>query len=201
MMPDESSGIYSEPFVYTADWYERVYSGGKIDMDACFGCFGEHEERDMACLASVSPSQLDRVLVCGCGGGDNAGMLAWRWGIHNMTLVDWSRLSVALCRRRFPNAKVLQADVSCLPFEDHSFDLITALDLTEHLSEEVYWKFLGEVKRLLMPTFGRAIFLPGMTRRPEHINARTVHQLALDLQSLGFGGLRGNQVWVSARDR
>lgn len=187
--------MYKEPFQYSADWYERVYHEELKDPSAevAFGC---HEERDLACLAAATPQRDDRVLCCGCGAGENAGLLVWKWGVHDLTLVDWSETAVAFCRRRFPNAKVVRADVSKLAFVDESFDLVVAMDLTEHLSPVAYSAFLAEALRVIDPLCGRMVVLPGMTDRLEHINLLSLSQIAQDMRAVGFRRVVGYAEWL-----
>ncbi len=65
--------------------------------------------------------------------------------------VDVSRDAVEYARENFgaPNTSFLQASATTLPFKDASFDLITAFEVIEHLTD---WKsLLAESRRVLAP--------------------------------------------------
>lgn len=95
-----------------------------------------------------------RVLDCGVGTGAFALELARVWGRPlELTAVDISPAMVDAARRRFRHAgiagRVIQADVSVLPFADASFDIVLAAHVLEHLPEPV--TALAEMRRVLRP--------------------------------------------------
>ena len=189
---------YAEPFEYSSDWYDRIYHERKHheEYDAKPDM---HRIRDENCYRDAEVRPEDDILICGCGGGNNAWSLVNTFGCRKLTLVDFAPAAVAHCQRNFPFAKALVADVSALPFDDNSFDLISALDITEHLPEQVYKLFLREALRVCRPG-GRMVVLPGMTRRPEHVNLIPLDALAKDLWQVGFGStLRFGPEWVIAK--
>jgi SAM-dependent methyltransferase len=87
------------------------------------------------------------VLDLGCG----AGMLALlkRKGIV-LTGVDVSA-DCALDARRNGYDEALAAELSHLPFSDHSFDYVVSLDVLGHVGFEEKDAVLGEIKRVLRP--------------------------------------------------
>src|SRR5262249_56745794 len=52
----------------------------------------------------------------------------------------------------------LRASATELPFDSESFDLVTALDVVEHLDDDV--KGLAEIRRVLKPGAPAVIFVP-----------------------------------------
>ena len=70
--------------------------------------------------------------------------------------VDISPLAIEYARRRYRNPRLsfVRADLSCLPFPDHSFDVICAFEAIEHLREVEL--FLAEVHRLVR---GKGLFV------------------------------------------
>ena len=93
-----------------------------------------------------------RILDVGCGTGLNMKYLA-RYG--SVTGVDLSETALQFCRVR-GHSQLINAPIEHLPFPDDSFDLITALDIIEHLDDDV--RGLSEIARVLKPG-GRAIVL------------------------------------------
>lgn len=102
----------------------------------------------------------DIVLDVGCGGGININRIAK--SAKKVYGVDYSKESVKVSkdvnRQEIYDGKVevLQGDVQSLPFEDESFDIVTAFETV------YFWpnieKCFGEVKRVLKPG---GIFLIG----------------------------------------
>lgn len=85
------------------------------------------------------------VLDFGCGTGAMLGYLA-RYG--QVQGVDASAEAVGFCRERGVEA-VIRADGLPLPFEAGSFDLVTALDVIEHVDRDD--ELLAELHRVAKP--------------------------------------------------
>ncbi len=95
-----------------------------------------------------------RILDIGCGTGATMDHLKRYGQPHG---VDLSELPLSFSRRR-GHHRVLRANAAELPFEDEAFDLITALDVVEHLDDDV--KGLSEIRRVLKPGAPAVIFVP-----------------------------------------
>jgi len=94
------------------------------------------------------------ILDIGCGTGANLEMLA-RFG--EAEGVDVSTEALAFCRERGLQ-NVRQGEAEHLPYEDCTFDLVTGLDVVEHLDDDIAG--LREMRRVLR-TGGRALlFVP-----------------------------------------
>src|SRR6266567_1702635 len=105
-------------------------------------------------VCSNLESNRSRILDIGCGTGANLEMLS-RFG--EAEGVDVSTEALAFCRERGLQ-NVRQGEAEHLPYEDGSFDLVTALDVVEHLDDDV--EGLREMRRVLR-TGGRAVlFVP-----------------------------------------
>ncbi len=90
------------------------------------------------------------ILDVGCGTGANLEMLS---EFGDASGVDVSAEAVAFCHARgFEGVK--QAVAEALPFEDGSFELVTSLDVIEHLDDDVAG--LKEMRRVLRPN-GRVL--------------------------------------------
>ena len=95
-----------------------------------------------------------RILDVGCGTGANLLMLS-KYG--DAEGVDVSEDALAFCRERgLKNVKLGAAEQ--LPYEDGTFDLVTALDVVEHLDDDLAG--LREMRRVLRPGGRVLLFVP-----------------------------------------
>ena len=95
-----------------------------------------------------------RILDVGCGTGANLQMLS-EFGVTEG--VDVSTEALDFCRAR-GLSKVKQGAAESLPYEDASFDLVTGLDVVEHLDDDVAG--LREMRRVLRPDGRALLFVP-----------------------------------------
>src|SRR5882672_10329848 len=95
-----------------------------------------------------------RILDVGCGTGANLQMLSQFGDAEG---VDVSSEALDFCRAR-GLAKVKQGAAVSLPFEDASFDLVTGLDVVEHLDDDMAG--LSEMRRVLRPNGRAVLFVP-----------------------------------------
>jgi SAM-dependent methyltransferase len=85
-----------------------------------------------------------RILDIGCGTGTNLAELS-RFG--SVEGVDAEAFAVEHCRRA--GWRVAQVTGEDLPFPDESFDVVTLLDVIEHVDDDV--ALLAEARRVLVP--------------------------------------------------
>jgi SAM-dependent methyltransferase len=95
-----------------------------------------------------------RILDVGCGTGANLELLDQYGDAEG---VDISADALAFCRARGLD-KVRLGAAEVLPYEEHSFDLVTALDVVEHLDDDVGG--LKEMRRVLRPGGRALLFVP-----------------------------------------
>lgn len=95
-----------------------------------------------------------RILDVGCGTGANLQMLA-KFGVAEG--VDVSAEALDFCRAR-GLGRVRQGAAESLPYEDAQFDLVTGLDVVEHLDDDVGG--LSEMRRVLRPGGRALLFVP-----------------------------------------
>jgi SAM-dependent methyltransferase len=112
----------------------------------------------------TAPSQIERageralpgarVLDIGCGTGATMDHLKRYGAPHG---IDLSEIPLRFSRRR-GHQRTLRASATELPFDSESFDLVTALDVIEHLDDDV--QGLSEIRRVLKPGAPAVIFVP-----------------------------------------
>jgi SAM-dependent methyltransferase len=110
-------------------------------------------------LAGLTLPADARVLDVGCGTGANGPVLA---GAERFTVgLDASALPLGLGRtgERTHGARV-RADAGRLPFAGGSFDLVTALDVLEHLDDDA--AAARELHRVLRPGGALVVFVPAL---------------------------------------
>src|SRR6266404_5127912 len=107
-------------------------------------------ERACRDLSKLRP----RILDVGCGTGANLQMLS-RFG--EAEGVDVSAAALDFCRAR-GLSKVKQGAAESLPYEDAAFDLVTGLDVVEHLDDDIAG--LKEMRRVLRPRGRALLFVP-----------------------------------------
>jgi SAM-dependent methyltransferase len=99
-------------------------------------------------------NQKSKILDVGCGTGANLEMLA-KFG--EASGVDVSHDALEFCRKRGLTS-VKHGLAESLPFADAEFDLVTALDVVEHLDDDVAG--LKEMRRVLKKDGRALIFVP-----------------------------------------
>lgn len=95
-----------------------------------------------------------RILDVGCGTGANLLMLSEYGDAEG---VDVSEDALAFCRERGLE-KVRLGAAEDLPYEDGTFDLVTAFDVVEHIDDDLAG--LREMRRVLRPGGRVLLFVP-----------------------------------------
>jgi SAM-dependent methyltransferase len=95
-----------------------------------------------------------RILDVGCGTGANLEMLG---EFGDAEGVDVSTDALSFCRQRGIE-RVKLGEAENLPYPDQSFDLVTALDVVEHLDDDLAG--LREMRRVLKPGGRALLFVP-----------------------------------------
>ncbi|MBA3299842.1 MAG: methyltransferase domain-containing protein [Thermoleophilaceae bacterium] len=175
----------------------------------------------MACLR-----EGETVVDIGTGRGELVAV-AIEQGAARATGVDYSHAAVELARETLSahdlddRASVVLADARAVPLPDGEADLVTLLDVVEHLSPVELDTALAEALRLLRPggrvfvhtmpnrlvydvtyRVQRALWPPRWTRWPAeprsavertmHVNEQTVRSMRRALRRAGFSAVRGH---------
>lgn len=93
-------------------------------------------------LSSLRGLKPQRILEVGCGTGANLPLFD-----GEIVGLDISLKALALAKRRKGDALLVQGRAESLPFKEGTFDLVLALDLLEHLPDDL--KGLREMHRVL----------------------------------------------------
>ncbi|MBR5247333.1 MAG: glycosyltransferase [Lachnospiraceae bacterium] len=123
----------------------------------------EHYQRYYSALSFVEDKI---VLDAACGEGYGTSILAAR--AAKVSGLDLSAEAIARARETYggkDNIEFVVGSVAQIPFPDHSLDVVVSFETIEHISEELQYKFLDEIKRvlkqdgiLIMSTPNKAIY-------------------------------------------
>lgn len=135
----------------------------------------------------IATRESPRILDIGCGTGATARDLR-RYG--EVTACDLALLPLQYCRRRGLDELVV-GDVLRLPFRDGSFDLAVALDLLEHVGDDI--GAVRELHRVLKPGGRLVITVPAYQAlwsnhdlALKHVRRYTARELRGRLLRAGF---------------
>lgn len=130
-----------------------------------------------------------KALDIGCGTGYNLRYLQ-ELGCQDVTGLDFSPNALEYCRSRNLE-RLICGDASRLPLRAASYDLITTLDIIEHLEDDV--RTLEETYRALKPGGTLVIFVPAyqflwslQDEISHHVRRYTAQELQKKVLSAGF---------------
>lgn len=86
------------------------------------------------------------ILDVGCGDGYLCSVYKSHFGIANVVGADLAGARVARARATFPDIKFTRADIYNLPFEDGGFEVVSAVEVLEHLEDPA--RAFGELVRV-----------------------------------------------------
>ncbi len=184
---------------------------GKLMVNGMNSGHAKLAEWGMSALKGIPASNIAEL---GCGGGRNARELLKRYPQAALAALDYSEVSVEKTKKTNKQAvkagrcRVIQGDVSSIPFDEGTFDLATAFETV------YFWpgleKCFTEVYRVLKPggyflicnesdgTDEETIKYAGII---DGMNYYTAEQLAGALTAAGFSGIRTRhhpgRPWIS----
>jgi SAM-dependent methyltransferase len=105
------------------------------EVDRHFARRGHGEEFDMEArwILRGIPAHASRILDIGCG----IGALFPLMGASRVVGIDYAHAGLCRTRDRFPEARLACGNGAALPFDDESFDAITAQHVVEHMPNEI----------------------------------------------------------------
>jgi len=106
---------------------------------------GPQRERLMACVDAL-PLDIESLLDVGAGIGAFLSLVE-QHGPKGLRTIGLERSQTAL-HSAVCQSPLYQGSVEALPYEDRSFDLVSALQLIEHLPWGIYEKALDELSRI-----------------------------------------------------
>lgn len=146
------------------------------------------------------------LLDIGCGTGANLPMLAREVGVKgSVTALDYSPLALQFAAHELNHLPeeskritLLRGDATRLPFADNSFDLVTMLDVLEHVEDDL--AAVREISRVLRPGGAFVLSVPAYQklwsahdealhhfRRYEYADLQSVlHQGGLQVRRISF---------------
>lgn len=87
-----------------------------------------------------------KILEIGCGLGALAGALHRWYPNAEITAVDLDSEFIRFAREHERGVQLIEGDITSLPFEDNSFDVVISNTVSEHIEPS---KFYGEQLRIL----------------------------------------------------
>ncbi len=114
--------------------YERMFI-----LEDFYWWFKGRRQIVLSALGNIKPL---KVLDIGCGTGANLPLFDGQ-----IVGLDISFKALTFAKRRKKDALLIQGRAEALPFKEETFDLVLALDLLEHLADDV--KGLREMYRVL----------------------------------------------------
>jgi cyclopropane fatty-acyl-phospholipid synthase-like methyltransferase len=137
------------PEVYDDHYYRHVAAGADA-WRASEGAAPDPLYEGALRLAGLRAGET--VVDVGCGRGELLAV-ALGMGAQRAIGIEYAPAAVALARATCAGtaADVRQADARALPVDDAGADLVTMLDVVEHLAPDELHAALGEARRILRP--------------------------------------------------
>ena len=125
--------------------YEHEY-GAMYRLEDVYWWFIARRQLAVEVLTRELASRPEaEILDVGCGTGSNLEAFS---GLGHATGVDMSPEALSFCRARGAR-RVTFSEIERLPFADASFDVVTAMDVLEHVDDDL--AALAELRRVLRP--------------------------------------------------
>lgn len=100
-------------------------------------------------LRSLLKNEKGRLLDIGCADGTTTSAIANSNKKFKVTGIDYYRKAIEFAGKTYKNIQFTEGDAHKLPFDNQSFDLVTAIETLEHLQNPR--QVLAEIRRVLKP--------------------------------------------------
>lgn len=97
------------------------------------------------------PKDARSLLDVGCNGGDLLADVRLMMPRLELAGVDVNAQALVVARERLPDVEIHQAGAESLPFADGRFDVVTCIEVLEHVPSELRRGALAEIHRVLAP--------------------------------------------------
>jgi 2-polyprenyl-3-methyl-5-hydroxy-6-metoxy-1,4-benzoquinol methylase len=190
-----------EKFIYSENWYNTTYYNTRLHLknNNFRNLNNQYEKSNYRTRLENILNHLNLLdqkmnwLEVGCHLGLSAFWIAEKYQQAKLFMFDFSKESIQWCKTTFPykeRAIIWQTSIDNIKYNNdnltNKFDVITCIDVTEHLPEHIYKKGIKEIFRVLKPR-GTLILMQGnTTENPEHINVLSENQLVQDFLDEGF---------------
>jgi ubiquinone/menaquinone biosynthesis C-methylase UbiE len=101
------------------------------------------EKKRIEEIYKIIPKDVKTILDVGCGNGSFLNFLLKTNKYNGLMGVDFSQEAL-----KYVKTEKIGGNISELPFENNSFDLVTCLEVLEHLTEEEFNKGIAEIQRV-----------------------------------------------------
>lgn len=135
---------------------EKAYELKRHKLEANYWLFNARRDIVFKLIQKMDNKPDFKILDVGCGGGYLMRFLEKR-GFKEIHGIDISDSAIAICKKN-GTKNVIVADCIKTRFEDNAFDIITAVDILEHVKNEK--AALNEWKRILKKNGRLIIFVP-----------------------------------------
>ena len=184
-------------FEYSKKWYDEVYHSWlpnvsyKERMQYCEEA--GYKKRLVEVFNSIEVKQeKQNWLEVACHHGKTAFWLAENFRSVKFWMFDFSDVAVNWCKRNNPisdRAVIWCCDCTRIQYEgdnfDDYFDLVTCIDVTEHVPPDVYLKMITELYRVTKPG-GLLVLMQGTGKMASHIHVLPEEKLVEDFCAVGF---------------
>lgn len=187
----------SEKISYSKSWYEKYYHEDRFENLNKFLEYVEnagYKKRLYQVLDHIQiPKNIElRWLEPACNKGKTVFWSSERYPLAKFFMFDFNMKVIKWLINNNPiptRTLIWQCDIQNIHYRDNSFDnffdLISCIDVTEHLTEKVYFNSIKEFYRVLKPG-GYLIVSQGIVPLPTHINIRPEKILVFEFLTEGF---------------
>lgn len=184
---------------YSKKWYEKDYHIKKLELDKVsydrlmsYWEKAGYKKRLFNVLDKIKLQKNPNWLEVACHHGKTAFWSAERYPDAFFYMFDFSKPAIEWIIKNNPipqRSEVWVGDITNISYKGKTFtdffDIITCIDVTEHLPHKIYKIGIKEIYRVLKPR-GILIIMQGNSILPEHINVMTEKQYLTDFLKRGF---------------